>query len=291
MRRLWLFTIALPAILIARKLGIPFSGSLLTFAALLLAFSVIQTRFLASSIIVRISLALFILLSIALLQYWIQLFAWSYILTIAWLLFSPIALKDFRNTLPGIIIWLMVSFIFISSVLLNPRHFHNFYRNSTYEQFIRARYTETNGIIADLFIDRYKSPDSIKAEFYYKLALKAEADGDYSKEIRLLNRSIDYNPDDAFAYHKRGIVKLHYLDLNYDVAYSAIKDFSRAIRLKPDFTLAYFHRAVALGYVHNYQRSFLDTRFVWYADSTLSESDFISKYGKSKKAFSKPFHP
>lgn len=154
-----------------------------------------------------------------------------------------------------------------------------------------SMYTEQQGIVGDLFINKYKDPDILSSEEYFKEAIKAENQKADLTALKLYNKSIDLNPDNPEAYHRRGYLKLTRLELDPDVANSAVKDFSRAIRLNQEFAEAYYHRSVALSYLGNIGRSILDIRKVLEIDSTMSEEAFLAKYGRSKKSFSVPPHP
>jgi tetratricopeptide (TPR) repeat protein len=184
-----------------------------------------------------------------------------------------------------------LGFIFVTKAFLNERLFHNFYRYSYYEEYIRSKYSEQEGLIADIYIDRNKCIEEEKSKLIFQKAKEADSLNQIDRALRLYNYSIDLNPDDAQAYHRRGFFKLNKLELDKDIAYSAIKDFNRAIRLKPDLTMAYFHRFLATGYLNLKRRSYLDRLKVWNTDSMLSKEAFQSKYGMLKDSFSIPFHP
>jgi tetratricopeptide (TPR) repeat protein len=184
-----------------------------------------------------------------------------------------------------------ISFILLTTIIFNPREFHNFYRSSTYEEFIRLKFSEERGIVADVYIDKYKQPDRIKADKLLREAWIADSLKEYERALCFYNKSIDQYPDNAHAYFLRGYLKLNRLDINNDMAISAIKDFSKAIRINPEFTDAYFQRGLAWGYIGNTGKSLVDRKKVWEADSSLSDDVFLKKYGSLKESFFIPFNP
>ena len=287
--------------MIARKAGIGLSSLLLICTIILLCYVIVFKFYFFNRLYIKLPVLLFTIYALLLLQYWIPLLtinigifknvSVNLFLLVVWIIFSIISLKNISDNRLWLSLWLLLSFIFTTSAFLNPREFHNLYRSSTYEEYIRQKYTEPQGLIADYFIDKYKKVNIEKSEKLLHLAIEADSIHANEKAMVYFNRCIDNNPDNAIAYHKRGYFKLTRLEINEDVAYSAIKDFSRAIRLNPEFTDAYFHRGVAYGYLKNRGRSIIDMKKVWTLDSTLSENEFQKKYGSSKKSFSIPFYP
>lgn len=140
---------------------------------------------------------------------------------------------------------------------MTPRAYHNFFKASYYEDYIRRRYTEMNSEIADMYIDRYKdkSPDKKLARQLFLEAKEAQKLKDNDRALERYNHSLDINPDDAEVYFERGYFKLTRLELNTDVAYNSVKDFNRAIKLDPNFANAYLQRALAVSYVGRHHRA------------------------------------
>ena len=62
----------------------------------------------------------------------------------------------------------------------------------------------------------------------------------YNVAIEEISKTIQINPEYAYAYNKRGIAK--YLKRDYN---DAIKDYNKAIELNPDLTIVYYNRALA----------------------------------------------
>ena len=298
----WIILIFFSLTILLRKIGFGFSAFLIEISGLILCFTILTGHHFFKNHFRKISLSIFLIISIAILQYWLPSEAFldkfwfkkvplNALVFATWVFFMFFIVKDIRSNILTITICLLISFILFTFLILDPRQFHNFYRSSLYEEFIRSKYPEQSGDLADLYIDKYKRPDKEKAEKYLKSAIDAEGLFDYEMALELYNKSIDLNPDNPFSCYRRGLLKLTRLDLNSDVSYSAIKDFSRTLRLDSTYTVAYFHRSLALGYLGLRMRSFQDMKKVWELDSVLTEDEFQKKYGTSKKSFSKPFHP
>ena len=300
-KSVWIILFVFVLTLFFRKAGMAFGSVFISISAIILGFYLLTNSFFFDRIYQRIAAFIFLFFSVALLQYWLKQIHFNifglqeysiYILIIScWIIFSFYSYQSIKSNILTLSFWLILSIIFISSVILNPREFHNFYRSNTYEEYIRSRYTEQSGIVADLYIDKYKKVDRKKASDLLKEAMVSDSLSHYDNALFLYNKSIDLNPDDAKAYYMRGLLKLIHLDLNFSVANSAIKDFNRAIRLDSNYSEVYFHRGLALGYLGLRGRSFLDMKKVWELDSTISDELFEKRYGSSKKSFSIPFHP
>jgi tetratricopeptide (TPR) repeat protein len=285
----WILLILFVLTILLRKAGFAGTSILLTGVTLFFLYHLYKYREKEGKL--NIFLILFLSVCVLFLQSGMPPGPAGIIFLISWMIFvvmtySKIIVSGFRIALS-----MVITFVLLTASLFNARSFHNFYRSNYYEEYIRSKYTEQEGIIADLYIDRNKNPDKIKSEEALKKAMEADSLNKNETALKLYNRGIDLDPDNAYAYHRRGYLKLNKLELDADMAYSAIKDFDRAIRLQPGFTLAYFHRYLAADYLDLKGRAFLDRKKVWEADSILSETDFLNKYGISKTSFSKPFHP
>ncbi len=288
--------------LFLRKAGFGFSSLLLNASGLFLCIYILSSTTFIINIFKKVLLTIFLVLSIAILQYWISHtitfnilwlidFPLNIAIPLAWVIFSIFTIKNIRTNKLTATVWLMISFIFSTFLILNPRQFHNFYRANTYEEFIQSKYSEQRGIVADLYIEKYKNTEKEKSERLLNKAITEESLSNYEVALELYNKSIDLNPYNPISIYRRGLLKLTKLDLNSDVAYSAIKDFNRALRLDSTIAVAYFHRGLALGYLKLKGRSYLDMKKVWELDSVLTENEFLNKYGSSKKSFSIPFNP
>ena len=226
--------------LLLRKTGFGFSSLIINITGFLLCFIIIYTNHFFKKNINKILLSTFLFILIGLLQYWISFNSIGYIslnegitkflIFTCWILFSVYTLKEFRINILAITLWLIMTFVFTSFTVLDQRQFHNLFRYRTYEDFIRTKFTINQGPLADYYIDKYKNPEKEKSEFFLNEAINSESNQENEKALTFYNKSIDLNPDNALAYYRRGLLKLTRLDINNDVAISALKDFSRTIR-------------------------------------------------------------
>ncbi len=285
----WILFVLFLMALIMKKAGLVGSSILLYCIGVLLSYRLLKVN--SNRVRVNILIIIFLFISLFFLQSWIPSGRPGVIALICWIIFISLRFIKIIESRFSIRLCMLISFVLITAAFFNVRSFHNFYRTTYYEEYIRSKYTEQEGIIADLYIDKHKNPEKKKSELVLKMAFEADSLNKNDLALKLYNQSIDLDPDNANAYHRRGFLKLTKLELDVDMAYSAIKDFDRAIRLQQDFTLAYFHRYLAEDYLALKGRAFLDRKKVWEADSLLSETDFLKKYGISKTSFSKPFYP
>jgi len=147
--------------------------------------------------------------------------------------------------------WAFLFTLICISVFSNPRQFHNLFNGTTYEQYVRQKYSQAMGTE---LLEKYKpnnASSAITATNYFNLAKEQEAKEDYDDALQSFNKAIDLNPDYAEAIYRRGLLRLTKLDLTTDRAEEAINDFSRAIEIKPEYATAYYHRAVALNFLEH----------------------------------------
>ena len=277
-------------VLVLRAIGVAYFSILLYPAFLIFLLNFIFSSDQKIHFNQRIIVSSFLLLAFAFIQYLIPLKIFPSIVLVIWTGYLILTNKSSNKGFFNYALYFTISFLLLSAVLFNPRQFHNFYRSTTYEEYIRSAYSELMSPVADLYIDKYKKIDTVKSNEYLNEAMLADSLKDYMRALDLYNKSIDENPDNPVAYHRRGFLKLNTLDLDLEIAYSAVKDFNRAIKLDTTFTMAYYHRSIALGYLNKKGRSFLDRKVVWEKDSVLSEEDFKVRYGVSKKSFLIPFN-
>jgi tetratricopeptide (TPR) repeat protein len=281
----WTGLIVFLLVVVARALGVPGLSFLVSLLSVILFFVIVTSRHELHNSKIPLVVSVFFLLGVAFLQYLLPLDNLPIIILLAWILFLTLYLKKILQSGFLLMVCLFVSFVLVTSALLNPRNFHNLFRPATYEAYIRSKYKESEGALADYYIDKYKSIDKTRSGKFLQEAIEADSCRDFKKALYLYDKSIDFNPDNAMAYHRRGFLKLNGPELDFDAAYSAVKDFNRAIQLDSTYTLAYYHRSVALGYLNRKGRSFLDRKKVWTTDSLIPEEEFIRRYGVSKKSF------
>ncbi|MBP6334754.1 MAG: hypothetical protein KA444_04715 [Bacteroidia bacterium] len=176
---------------------------------------------------------------------------------------------------------IVISVLLITGLFLNPRQFHNFYRQSTYEEFLRSRFPQVSipeaTALLGLYSDHSRESQEKSNEFY-SMALKMVSEKKFENALRLYNLSIDKNPNNADAYFHRGYLKLYHLELNKGIANSAVIDFSESIRLRPTHADSYFQRGVSLGYLDAKKRVCVDMRIAHKLDSTLDVEPFMKKF-------------
>ena len=121
-------------------------------------------------------------------------------------------------------------------------------------------------------VEKYAPVDSasrLKSCRWFELAQHFDSIDDIQRSLKYYNGAIDLSPNDPELYFHRGLFKLVKMDLNDDVAWSAIKDFDRAIRLNSGYAAAYFERGVALSYVVVKDRACEDMKAAVALDSSF----------------------
>jgi len=251
--------------LILKKVGIGLS-ILLTFpSVILLSIELIRSSISKNhnnklQVILSSLFVGFFIITLAQLQYWIPPLHSALSIWVLWIVFSILFFLKGAYGWTQITVWFIVSFLLSSAAFMTPRFYHNFFKASYYEDYIRRKYTELNSDVADMYIDRYKdkSPDREKAKKLFLEAKLAQKDKDNDKALTLYNQSLDIYPDDPNVYFERGYFKLNRLELNSDIAYNSVKDFNRSIKLDPNFANAYLQRALAISYVGRHWRACRD---------------------------------
>lgn len=168
----------------------------------------------------------------------------------------------------------------LSSLLLNPRQFHNFYRYSTYEEYTRSIYPEQGQEEANVLIERNKSrgPNALNnAKVLFKEAIQCEDRKDIDQALRKYNLAIDLDPSNAEYYFRRGFLKLMKLDIDNEMAWNAVVDFDRAVQLDPNQAQYWYNRGVALSYLDKKPRACADMQKAWSLDSSLDIKAFVEK--------------
>jgi hypothetical protein len=287
-RLVYILMVVMLIAIVLRKLDFGWASLLLNLCVLILGCVLIFSKEIFRTLLARIVLASSLFASLAVMQYWLDSMYIILPVLIAFVLFTLLAFKYVQHKPTGIIVFIPIFLIQLSSVVLNPRQFHNLYRPTTYEDFILSKYRQEQGLMADFLINKYKKINLEKANDLLKRALVADSMQLDKYALKLFTQSIENNPDNPFTYHRRGFLKLTRLELNPVNVISALKDFSKAIRLDSLYVVAYYHRSMAFAYLGNKNRSYLDQLKVLQLDSLLPDQQFEAKYGRSKKSLSVP---
>lgn len=290
--------------LILRKAGATFGPGLILVSGLWLSFSCFLTGIKRIKSIergygrlpvpVEMLLGLCLLLILFQQQYWFHGPAFSWISALIFLVVLLYRMLNGEKYIQAIIIlrsswplWIsaslysLICFLLITGIAMNPRQFHNFYRSTTYEEYLRRQYPTLSTENANHLIDKYRDRSATalaKSDSFYELARRSESEKKNQDALRQYNLAIDLNPDNADAYFHRGFFKLHHLELNNGLAFSALADFSESIRLRPDHALSYFQRGVTLAYLDKKKRVCEDMHRAYSLDSTLDIELYIRKY-------------
>ena len=103
--------------------------------------------------------------------------------------------------------------------------------------------------------------DTLGKEKYSNLGIEEYEKGNYDKAIEYFTMAIELTPNNAIAYHNRGLAYLKtgskYTPEGKASLEKAISDYSKAVELKPDYVEAYYHRGVArIEFIHFYDKPF-----------------------------------
>ena len=117
------------------------------------------------------------------------------------------------------------------------------------------------------------------AEEYFDKAYDYEKNGEYQLAIDNYTKCLRVDPDYADAYYNRGLA---YGKGLYNLE-DAISDFTRAIRIDPDYTNAYYNRGFAYDELGNYEDAIADyTRAIRidpdYADAYYNRGTVYGRY-------------
>jgi len=253
-----------------------------------LGITILISRNIFRTILSRIVMVASLVGAMAILQYWLQSKYIVYPILISLILFFLLGYRYIVDKPTGVSFFGFVISIYLLFVILNPRQFHNLFRPTFYEDYVLTQYRQDQGLLADRLINKYKVINKEKADKYFEEALKEEALNHTEEALANYDRSIQNNPDNARVYHRRGVLKMTKLDLNPGNILSALKDYSRAIRLDSSLSEAYHHRAMAFYFLGYKNRAFLDQLKVLQLDSLMPDDQFERKYGRSKKSLTIP---
>ncbi len=165
-----------------------------------------------------------------------------------------------HSTRSAIVVTLLPMSVILIAAFTDARTFHNTFHSVPFESYIRGKYTFTQRVIADSIIDHYKKPDKVKAELLILQAGKENENDMIEEAARDYNLGIDADPDNANGYNQRGYFKLSRNSLDMPNVYLALKDFERALTLKPDFAEALFHRGLCYSIMNGKDRACSDFR-------------------------------
>ena len=103
--------------------------------------------------------------------------------------------------------------------------------------------------------------DTLGTERYNNLGIEEYQKGNYDKAIEYFTEAIELNPNNAIAYHNRGLGYLKtgskYTPEGRASLEKAISDYSKAVELKPDYVEAYYHRGITrIEFIHFYDSPF-----------------------------------
>ena len=103
--------------------------------------------------------------------------------------------------------------------------------------------------------------DTLGKDKYNNLGINEYEGGNYDKAIEYFTEAIESNPNNANAYHNRGLAYLKtgskYTPEGRASLEKAISDFSKAVELKPDYVEAYYHRGITrIEFIHFYDSPF-----------------------------------
>jgi tetratricopeptide (TPR) repeat protein len=274
--------------LLIRKLGFGLASVALDIITALLAVTILFSKEIFRTLLAKLFIIAALIGAVCILQYTLES---KYIIVpsmISIFIFMLLSFKYVIHKPSGLLVFVPVFLIYFLSVALNPRQFHNLFRAISFEDYTLNKYRQDQGLSADFIINLYKVVDSKKSNEYLARALKEDSLKNTDDALEYYSKSIAADPDNYIAYHRRGYLKLSQPNIDWSNASSSLKDFSRAIRLNPNYADAYFHRALAYAILGNKGRAIVDRQKVLQLDSALSDSAFQVKYGISKKSFSIP---
>ncbi len=153
---------------------------------------------------------------------------------------DPVAEKRiFRELLiPFLFFLLVIPF----SVLSNQRQFHNFFRGSTYESYVRKTYEEEEALPL-LEQNQCNSPECIKkGNEYFHEGLKNDSIKKWDAAFDCYNKAIDYNIHFTDAYVRRATNRMLHAVVDKEIILSAIRDCNIAIVINPRYAQAYARR-------------------------------------------------
>lgn len=207
----------------------------------------------------------------------------------------PLLLPAKLSTGNHILVVLILLFFSVAGGALNPREFHNAFRASRYEEYIRQSFPDSLQTKADLLIEKYKCRSAAcieKAKLMFNQALLCDSLRDFNQALKYFNTAVDLNPDEAEYYYRRGHFKLIKMDINAELARSALVDFTRTIQLKPGYANAYYFRGVAYAYLDKRDKVCPDMLYARQLNSAIEIAYFVKQFCPgSDSSFFEQIHP
>ncbi|MCX6292320.1 MAG: hypothetical protein NT126_11230 [Bacteroidetes bacterium] len=161
------------------------------------------------------------------------------------------------------------------SVFSNQRQFHNFFRGSTYESYVRQTYPEDE---AKNLLEENQCDDPAcqeKAEEYFKEGILDDSLKKYDEAFECYNNAIDLNIHFAEAYVKRAANRMLHSEVDKEIIQHALRDCSIAIELKPAYAGAFLRRGFTNILGHHTLDACNDFRKAKSLDSTLKIDNYI----------------
>ncbi|HNS12550.1 MAG TPA: tetratricopeptide repeat protein [Bacteroidia bacterium] len=207
---------------------------------------------------------------------------------------SKIQWLQLMPTFPRLYFAALIGILLFTGIFLSPKDFHNFYRVSTYEEFLRSQYPRISMEKADELLTEYNEQDSILSIKALKLADTAkqkEKEKDFKSALRYYNLAIDMDPFNPILYYQRGRFKISRLELNEDLANSAIIDFSESARMRPLHAESYFQRGVIYAYLDKKIEVCEDMQRAYELDPGMAVLPFVKKCCPEDSSRFMPLHP
>jgi tetratricopeptide (TPR) repeat protein len=155
----------------------------------------------------------------------------------------------------------LVLLLLLTGSLVNDWEFYRLIRGKNLEELLLSRLPDDRMEDADRSIlalcpkERCDSPASEQA---LRTAIALEAQRELDEAGENFDKALYLDPYNAAGYFRRGAYKLLRLELDNQTAESAIRDFSRSIRLDPSRAMCWFLRAQALAYLNRRDRACRD---------------------------------
>lgn len=171
--------------------------------------------------------------------------------------------------------FLIFSFLISISVITNQRQFHNFFKGSTYESFVRKMYPENE---AQLLLEENQCDDLPclkRADEYFLRGVKNDSLEKWDEAFDDYNKAIDYNIHFAEAYCRRASNRMLHKELDAEIILAAIRDCDIAISLDSTMVMAYVRRGFTQYNAKHLDKACTDLKKAKQLDSTLNIDKYI----------------